>query len=117
MPARRRFGSVRRLPSGRWQARYWDAADNRITAPTTFATKTDAQRWLSAAETDMARGDWHDPRLGDLPFADWADRWMATKTPTISPATQDLYRYLLLPGVLMIALEALLRSFVLRRFP
>ena len=56
MPARRRFGSVRRLPSGRWQARYWDAADNRITAPTTFATKTDAQRWLSAAETDMARG-------------------------------------------------------------
>ena len=95
MPARRRFGSVRRLPSGRWQARYWDAADNRIGAPTTFATKTDAQRWLSAAETDMARGDWHDPRLGDLPFGDWADRWMATKAPTISPATQDLYRYLL----------------------
>ena len=68
MATRRRFGSVRRLPSGRWQARYWDAAGNRLTAPTTFATKTDAQRWLSAAETDMARGDWHDPRLGDLPF-------------------------------------------------
>jgi hypothetical protein len=28
-----------------------------------------------------------------------------------------LYRYLLLPGVLLIAAEALLRSFVLRRFP
>ena len=56
MPARRRFGSVRRLPSGRWQARYWDAADNRVGAPTTFATKGDAQRWLSATETDMGRG-------------------------------------------------------------
>ncbi len=95
MPTRRRFGSVRRLPSGRWQARYWDAADNRIGAPSTFATKGDAQRWLSAAETDMSRGDWHDPRLGDVPFRDWADRWMATKAPTLGVATQDLYRYLL----------------------
>ena len=68
MPARRRFGSVRRLPSGRWQARYWDAAGNRAGAPVTFPTKGDAQRWLSAAETDMSRGEWHDPRLGDVPF-------------------------------------------------
>ena len=95
MPARRRFGSVRRLPSGRWQARYWDAAGNRVGAPTTFATKGDAQRWLSAAETDQSRGDWHDPRLGDVPFSEWAERWMATKAPTLGPATQDLYRYLL----------------------
>ncbi len=66
MPARRRFGSVSRLPSGQWQARYWDAAGNRMGAPTTFATKGDAQRWLSTVETDMLRGDWHDPRLGDV---------------------------------------------------
>jgi len=95
MPARRRFGSVRRLPSGRWQARYWDAAGNRVGAPSTFATKGDAQRWLSAAETDQNRGEWHDPRLGDVPFREWADRWMVTKAPTLGPATQDLYRYLL----------------------
>ena len=95
MPARRRFGSVRRLPSGRWQARYWDAAGNRIVAPNTFATKGDAQRWLSAAETDMARGVWHDPRLGDVPFREWADRWLATKTPQLQASTVDLYRYLL----------------------
>ena len=95
MTARRRFGSVRRLPSGRWQARYWDAAGNRIGAPDTFATKGDAQRWLSAAETDIGRGDWHDPRLGDVPFREWADRWLATKAPKLSPATENLYRYLL----------------------
>ena len=95
MTARRRFGSVRRLPSGRWQARYWDAADNRITAPVTFVTKGDAQRWLSAAETDMNRGEWHDPRLGDVPFVDWSRRWLAIKTPKLAPSTADLYRYLL----------------------
>jgi len=95
MPARRRFGSVRRLPSGRWQARYWDAAGNRIVAPNTFATKGDGQRWLSAAETDMARGVWHDPRLGDVPFREWADRWLVTKTPQLQASTVDLYRYLL----------------------
>ncbi len=95
MPARRRFGSVRRLPSGRWQARYWNAADNRVGAPTTFATKSDAQRWLSAAETDQSRGEWYDPRLGDVPFREWADKWMATKAPKLGAATQDLYRYLL----------------------
>ena len=95
MAARRRFGSVRRLRSGRWQARYWSAAGNRLGAPITFATKGDAQRWLSAAETDMSRGDWHDPRLGEVPFREWADRWLATKTPKLQPATVDLYRYLL----------------------
>jgi integrase len=95
MPARRRTGSVRRLPSGRWQARYWDTASNRVAAPKTFATKGDARRWLSAVETDMSRGEWQDPRLGDVPFAEWADRWMATKAPKLSPSTQDLYRYLL----------------------
>src|SRR5918996_3826344 len=95
MPARRRFGSARRLPSGRWQARYWDAAGNRVGAPTTFATKGDAQRWLSAAETDMSRGEWHDPRLGDVPFGEWAERWLATKAPKLRSSTVDLYRYLL----------------------
>ncbi len=89
MPARRRFGSVRRLPSGRWQARYWDAAWNRLGAPGTFATKGDAQRSLSAAETDMSRGEWHDPRLGDVPFAEWAERWLATKARQSSSPRQS----------------------------
>ena len=95
MSSRRRFGSVRKLPSGRWQARYHDAAGNRFTAPETFPTKTEAHRWLSSAETDMGRGDWHDPRLADLGFDDWAERWMAIKTPQLAPSTVVLYRYLL----------------------
>lgn len=92
---RRRSGTVRKLASGRWQARHLDPAGNRITAPGTFATKTDALRWLAAVETDVGRGDWHDPRAGDVTFADWARQWMAVKEPKLAESTIDLYRYLL----------------------
>ena len=92
--ARRSFGTVRNLPSGRWQARYRDPAGSRHNAPTTFATKTSAQRWLSATETDLVRGDWHDPTLGDMALAEWADRWLAIKIPTVRPATAVQYETL-----------------------
>ena len=44
---RRGFGSVRQLPSGRWQARYLGPDDVEHRAPVTFAVKTDATKWLS----------------------------------------------------------------------
>lgn len=93
--ARRTFGTVRKLPSGRWQARYSTDADDRITAPHTFPTKGDAQRWLATVEADMARGTWHDPTLGRTTIAEWADRWLATKLPTVRRATADQYEYIL----------------------
>ena len=40
-----------------------------------------------------------------------------TKFESTIASFEDLYRYLLLPGVVLVALEALLRSLVLRRFP
>ena len=46
---RRAFGSVRQLASGRWQARYLDAAGVRDTAPRTFPTKVEATRYLHRA--------------------------------------------------------------------
>jgi hypothetical protein len=62
MPGRktRSFGSIRKLPSGRWQARY-RAPDGLLrSAPHTFARKADASRWLGthrsgAAERRMDR--------------------------------------------------------------
>ena len=77
---RRRSGTVRKLSSGRWQARFLEPSGERVTAPNTFATKTEAQRWLAAVETDVGRGDWHDPRAGDVPYADWAARWSVSYT-------------------------------------
>ena len=39
---RRSFGSMRQLPSGRWQARYRDLAGKPHTASQTFATRPEA---------------------------------------------------------------------------
>ncbi|HEY2956651.1 MAG TPA: tyrosine-type recombinase/integrase [Actinomycetota bacterium] len=98
---RRRFGSVRRLPSGRWQARYRTPDGRLHTAPQTFATKTDATRFLVQAEADLTRGTWSDPRLGRTPFAAWAERWRAT-TVNLRPNTRATYdrllRHYLLPA-------------------
>ncbi|MDO4613087.1 MAG: site-specific integrase [Actinomycetaceae bacterium] len=53
-------GTVRRLPSGRYQARY-TAQGVTHKAPSTFARKIDAQRWLAAEITAYERGEWTPP--------------------------------------------------------
>lgn len=58
MSGRRQFGSVRRLPSGRWQARYRDGAGD--VHSDTFATKGDAARHLARVQADVDRGEWRD---------------------------------------------------------
>ena len=53
MSGKRRFGTVRRLASGRWQVRYNAQDGVRRLAPTTFETKRDADRWLVTTEAEM----------------------------------------------------------------
>lgn len=52
------FGNVRKLPSGRWQARYTGPDGREHKAPTTFQTKSDAQTWLSLQHADITREKW-----------------------------------------------------------
>lgn len=91
MSKRRHFGSIRRLPSGRWQARYRDPLTGRrwVPAPHTFETKGDASRWLSAMESGamdpvVARERRNGERLGD-----YATEWIATRQ--LSARTRELY--------------------------
>jgi integrase len=74
---RRHFGSVRKLPSGRYQASYWHDVTRHI-APETFPTKADAQRWLSNIETTIHTGEWVDPAGGRMTVAELAERWKAS---------------------------------------
>lgn len=76
MTRRRRFGKVRKLPSGRWQASFIGPVGKRQTAPHTFATRTDADRWLAAAELDLSRGTWIDEGLASTPFLEYAEQWL-----------------------------------------
>jgi integrase len=72
---RNHFGSIRKLPSGRYQARYWHAGDEHR-APSTFVAKADALAWLASVETDIHRGSWLKPAGGQLTVADLASRWL-----------------------------------------
>lgn len=55
----RQFGNIRKLPSGRYQARYPSPVDGSSTpAPTTFTTKKAAAAYLAEVQTDIERGRW-----------------------------------------------------------
>lgn len=73
---RRRFGKIRKLPSGRYQASFIGPSGTRQAAPRTFRTKTDADRWLATVETDLSRGTWLDEHLGREPFGTYARAWL-----------------------------------------
>jgi integrase len=85
---RRRFGYVRKLPSGRFQASFIGPSGLRQTAPGTFRTKTDADRWLSAVEVDILRGAWLNEDLGRESFGNYARRWLRDH-PRIGPRYRE----------------------------
>lgn len=70
------FGTVRKLPSGRYQARYPEANGQRVTAPTTFATKREALDWLAGVRADKMRGQFRDHRAGSEAFGTYAAAWI-----------------------------------------
>jgi integrase len=91
---RRRFGAVRQLPSGQWQARYRGPDDIMRPADQTFPTKTDAEVWLTRKEAEILDGDWIDPDAGKVLLADFGKSWIEER-PNLRPKTVTLYRYLL----------------------
>uniref|UniRef100_A0AAU3HYW3 Site-specific integrase n=1 Tax=Streptomyces sp. NBC_01393 TaxID=2903851 RepID=A0AAU3HYW3_9ACTN len=93
MAGKRQFGRVRKLPSGRYQARYLGPDGQDRPAPETFRTKRDADAWLADKQTEMRRGDWHDPEAGKVPFGSYAAAWIRERELTAT--TRQLYGSLL----------------------
>ena len=85
----RTSGSVRRLPSGKWQARLYAATGER-TALGVFATKAEADRTLRVALSDQLRGGFVDPRKGRISFENYATTWLERR-PNLRPRTRELY--------------------------
>ncbi len=93
-PGHRRFGNVRRLPSGRYQASYLGPDGQRRNAPDTFERKSDAERALVMIEAQLSAGQWTDPERGKVKFAEYATTWI-TQRPGLRPRSADNYRWLL----------------------
>lgn len=57
MTRRSSFGQVRKLPSGRYQARSVVPGTTRfVNGPNSFLGKRDARAWLTTEEDDLIRG-------------------------------------------------------------
>lgn len=84
----------------RYDVRYRDPS--RQLRKKTFARKVDAERFAKTTGADLVRGEWTDPRGGQVRFVDWLATWRATTT-NLRPSTvaRD---------------ESYLRSHVLPRF-
>jgi integrase len=95
------WGSVRRLPSGLYQARYVVAGEH-YQAPHTFATRRAADAFLAEARVAIDRGGWVDPNAGRIILEEYATRWLDERR-TLRPRTRELYEGLLrlhvLPGL------------------
>jgi integrase len=90
----RRFGNIRRLPSGRFQASYLGPDGQRRNAPQTYERKSDADKALSIIEGQIAKGEWTDPDRGKIKLADYAATWIDER-PGLRPRSADQYRWLL----------------------
>lgn len=88
---RRGFGQARKLPSGRWQARYTapGAEQKWINAPATFDTKKAAETWLAKQQTEISEGRLN-PTAVRTTFAEYAEAWLAGRT--LKTSTRALYR-------------------------
>jgi integrase len=84
----RAFGTIRKLPRGRFQARYSHLGE-QVSAGTTFAVKADARAWLASIETDLRRGEHIDPALGGVQFVSYAEEWMANRS--LRSRTRETY--------------------------
>lgn len=90
----RRFGTVRKLPSGRYQARYPGPDGLVRNAPDTFARKSEADRYLTLVEAQIARREWVDPARARVKLGEYAQRWIVQRA-NLRPRTVQLYTWLL----------------------
>lgn len=104
-------GTLRQLPSGRWQARFRGEDGVMRSAGQTFDTKLDASTWLASQVRDVDRGIWQPPgeKAVTGTVRSYAEAWLAGRD--LKPRTVQQYRQLLdrmiLPALGDVALDKL----------
>ena len=83
------FGNVRKRASGRFQARYVGPDGIERTAPTTFETERQAEKWLTVVESEIIKGAWVPPEAGEVELGEYGEQWIAERK--LAPRTRELY--------------------------
>lgn len=91
--AKRSFGLIDKLPSGRFRARYTGPDGRRHKAPHTFQTKGDAEKWLALRQSEILREEWTPASAVRTTFGDYAEAWLADRP--LKGTTRQHYRKLL----------------------
>jgi integrase len=82
-------GSIRKKPSGRWEARYRDSSGGSHAR--TFTTKGEAQHFLNGVLVQLQRGEWTNPNDGRITLRQWVDAWLSCSDKRPSTASRDRY--------------------------
>ena len=103
---KRGFGSIRRLPSKRWQAMYTGPDGAWHKGPSTFDTSQDAEAWLTDERRLISSGGWtratsrasRAKASRALTFGQYAERWITERE--LKPRTRAHYQSLLAHQIL-----------------
>jgi len=95
--AKRVFGEISRLPSGRFRARYTGPDANRHSAPLTYVARIDAEGWLVEQERLISRGEWRPParQVREAPLVLGEYAVVVVGCRRLRPVTAALYAKLL----------------------
>jgi integrase len=92
--ARRGFGRLRQLPSGRWQAAYIGPDGKLHKARRTYAREHDAEGWLAGERRKIDLGTWGAVERSDgITLRAYADQWIVHRQ--LRPRTQAHYESML----------------------
>jgi integrase len=112
----RAWGTLRRLPSGKWQASYCGPDLARHAAAITYTAKMDAEHWLASERRLIERDGWSAPRLRteaqrakSKTLGEYAAEWIETRTlkPRTKIGYEAMYNRLIKPKLGDVPLSAL----------
>jgi integrase len=93
----RDWGTLRKLPSGKWQASYVGPDLARHYAPITYTARTDAEHWLGSERRSVERDEWTAPKLRaeaqrakSKTLGEYAAEWLEMRT--LKPRTKIGYK-------------------------
>ena len=76
MKKRRSFGTIRRLPSGKYQVLYRATDGGRYSGPKTYEFKADAEAFLATVQADLIRQSWKAPVSSDETLDTYGLKWI-----------------------------------------